>query len=275
MGGDGGVIAVKRKFIKECKTEEKRQYQDVKDTQFVRASTCAISGSPLQDPIVCCRLGYLFNKEAILTAILDKRLDKAFSHIRKLKGIKTLQFTPNPEYQEKSNGTAVAKYICPVTMTAFDGVHPFVAIWSTGYVISEKALREIGIPGLQTEYGPFSENDIVRLLPSEEELNTRRATLEAQKELSARKNEGKKRSREPQGEGDPEALKEAGKKHQRSKDHAIVSAPKSVVNVAKSHINENEGKSEVYKKLFHKDDDKKSSDRDLFMSVAGFRYTLS
>ena len=23
MGGDGGVIAVKRKFIKECKTEEK------------------------------------------------------------------------------------------------------------------------------------------------------------------------------------------------------------------------------------------------------------
>lgn len=44
----------------------------------------------------------------------------------------------------------------------FNGIQPFVFIWSTGWVLSEKAVREIGVEGLNAEYGPFSESDIIR-----------------------------------------------------------------------------------------------------------------
>lgn len=50
-----------------------------------KAFTCSISGEPLVDPVVCCRLGYLYSKENILSALLDKRLNETFSHVKRMK----------------------------------------------------------------------------------------------------------------------------------------------------------------------------------------------
>lgn len=75
-----------------------------------------------------------------------------------------LRFTPNPDFRESSDieGLLLPQFRCPVTQMDFNGLHPFVFIWSTGWVLAEKAVRELGIDALQEEYGPFVEDDIIR-----------------------------------------------------------------------------------------------------------------
>ena len=60
--------------------------------------------------------------------------------------------------------------MCPVTKTEFNGLQPFVCIWTTGFILSMKAIKEMGLKFLQDEYGPFSEVDIVALIPLDNEL---------------------------------------------------------------------------------------------------------
>lgn len=51
----------------------------------MKATTCALSGQELNEPIACCKLGYLFNKEAIILSLLEKNLPVQFHHIIGLK----------------------------------------------------------------------------------------------------------------------------------------------------------------------------------------------
>lgn len=44
---------------------------------------------------------------------------------------------------------SVSKYICPVTMVEMNAKQPFVVLRTTGWVLSERALKEIGIEKLQ------------------------------------------------------------------------------------------------------------------------------
>jgi hypothetical protein len=174
MGGDGGTTATQRRFIRGYKNpEDKEESKNVKEQQRMRTQSCFFSSSRLIAPVVACELGNLYTKELILTALVEKTLGEipGLSHIRGLKDLKTLSFTSNPDYDVslESGGTYVAEYICPVTQLEFNGIFPFVVIWSTGKVLSEKAVREIGLEGLQAEYGPFEAIDIVRLLPVTEE----------------------------------------------------------------------------------------------------------
>jgi hypothetical protein len=185
--------------------------------------------------------------------------------------------------------TSVARYICPITQTPFDGLHKFVAIWSTGFVLSEKALREIGAEGLQSEYGPFSDVDVVGLLPGDDELSHRRAELEARLEVEKQAKSKKRRpATEASGENAPElekrhrsggavegAVVAEGKKAAAAGPRAAVGATSAIASSARAAVADSEGKSEVFKTLFHTDADAKTSSRDLLMSVAGFRYTLS
>jgi len=51
--------------------------RSVKEKQERRATTCAQSSQPLSEPVVACQLGYLFNKEALLTALVRRsKLDR-------------------------------------------------------------------------------------------------------------------------------------------------------------------------------------------------------
>ncbi|CAM9160563.1 unnamed protein product [Ectocarpus fasciculatus] len=163
MGGDGGVIAVKREFVRGCRNKNE---EEAKQQAVNRSKHCAISNEKLVQPIVACELGHLYNKEALLTALLEKSLNAKFSHIRGLKDVKALKFAPNPDFREGMDvdGALLPQFRCPVTQMDFNGIHPFVCIWTSGWVLSEKAIREIGIAGLQGEYGPFVENDIIRFI---------------------------------------------------------------------------------------------------------------
>lgn len=218
--------------------------------------------------------------------------------------------TKNPEYtpSHETNGEFIVQYVCPITMIEFDGIHEFVAIWPTGYVVSERGLKEVGLSNLQAEYGPFTMEDTVRLLPTEDDLRLRTATLQATRELSLRKSkEQKKRLKQASsssavvdgGADDGLDMKEAPGNvadHHAHVKHVFasssttipplplappsssslksISAESRVLITAQSNVANQESKSEVFKNIFHNGKDVSKKDRDLFMSVAGFRYTL-
>ena len=163
MGGDGGTIQAGRKYIRGLETE-KQEGKDVKYEQRVRSQTCAQSSLPLQEPIVACELGHLYSKESLLTALVGKALSERFVHVRGLKDIRQLIFCPvvstsssaTASSSSSSSSSAVvafgaddtedpAKYMCPITQQPFNGILPFVFIWTTGHVLSEKAVKELGV----------------------------------------------------------------------------------------------------------------------------------
>jgi Skp family chaperone for outer membrane proteins len=320
MGGDGGVFAVNRKFFAACRNTSKDGQSDATENEerqiklnkrFVKCRTCAISNEELVEPIVTCRLGYLYTKENLIRALLDKTLHSSFSHIKGLKSVKEVIMTPNSEYSSgsdssdggsgsgsvgKEDSQLASRFMCPVTQLPFNGLYSFVAIWSTGHVLSEKALREIGAEGLQTEYGPFSagEGDVVGLLPPEEELSTRRATLQAQAEVAKKKaKEEKKRARgarqaaEGEGEGEGEGERpHKSAKQQQQQQQATKATPSSlssssgaglgsIAEAARSSVARSKGQSAVFDQLFHKQRaGEVKSGSEMFFSVAGIRYTL-
>lgn len=112
-----------------------------------------MSQEPLQKPVVACELGRLYNKDAVIEALLDKsKATDVVSHLRSLKDVKDLKLTENPAWKEDeavANGESdeqKAKWICPVVGQEMNGQFRFVFIWTCGCVFSERALKEIGKP---------------------------------------------------------------------------------------------------------------------------------
>lgn len=303
MGGDGGTYVTGRQFIRACKTdiETEDASKSVKEKQKRRAIYCAQSGCLLEEPIVMCQLGNFFNKEAIITALINKTLNDQFSHIRGLKDLKQVVFSRNPSFvsteQVLSIENAPARYICPITRQDFNGCHPFVLIWTTGWLLSEKAVREMGIDTLQTEYGPFGQDDVVTALPLQEQMATsnhmmmvRNAKATSSKKLYKEEKKRKRavesiaeakeeeRQRRSDNSGVDETVNKSTTKELLSSDSIpgvkLKSTGKSMKE-AMENVKTQGKRSVVFNNLFHKSDDrpKKSAD-DLFMRVAGFRGTL-
>jgi len=292
MGGDGGVIATQRAFARGVgkKDDKAREARNVHLDQATRASQCALTNEPLREPIVCCELGNLYNKEAILACLLEKTLPNELQHIRGLKDLKTLRFTRNagPSGSASSSSSssssssaenASSAFVCPVTKDEFNGLHPFVAIWSTGFVLSEKAVREIGYEGLQEEYGPFTADNLIKLNPLESDMDSVRAQMHHRRELrAANAKPSKKRKVDEAVDGPSTSSKRKAESSEQTNVPAVappkISKSGVLVNAAQQSVEEHSKRSEVFKNLFHKDHEKDKKDRDLFMTVAGIRYTL-
>lgn len=310
MGGDGGVLPTGRKFIRGCGKsieDKKEDGRNITKSQVLRTTICAQSCEPLMEPIVACEMGNLYSKESILKAFIDKALNPLFSHIRGMKDIKTLILSPNPAYSlaNELNGESRPKYVCPVTTMEFNGIHPFVVIWSTGFVISEKAIREIGMDGLQQEYGPFNMQDVVHLIPSDHELKGQSNHMESRREnMKNGKKDGKKTKRDREsdvknisnassssniGGETSQKVEKSEKKLKTSNNNASmnfgsVSAAGSMVSLtsatnlarkAAETVESQETRSKIFKDLFHKGHEADKHDRDLFMSIAGLRYSVT
>jgi hypothetical protein len=210
--------------------------------------------------------------------------------------VKTLQFTPNPKYSasDELDGEYPSKFICPITGMEFNGIVPFVVLWTTGVVLSDKALREIGIASLQSDYGPFDADDVVKLIPVDgsEEAEQQRKRLLAKRK--AKKDSSKANKR--QNAADTITDGTTDNNHKKSKTHhdsssssvapgggeaRAVKAPTSLkassqlVKSASESVAGQESSSSIFKGLFHKDHEQDKYDRDLFMSIAGLRYTIS
>lgn len=140
----------------------------------LRMSTCWLSQQPLQEPVVACRLGNLYNKEAIISALLAKSMPPPLQHICSLKDVKHCRL----KWQEADGRKRI---VCPVSLEDLDtGSSRAVLIWKTGAVVSVKSLealksKECPVTGKMFD----SEKDLIPLVPDDGTLERLRAALPA------------------------------------------------------------------------------------------------
>ena len=219
MGADGGTISTNRKFLRAAKSGAATSLARREERENQRAeelTTCAMSGEPLALPVVACRLGYLYNKEAVIRFLLQGKkvclADPKFGHIRKLRSVVECTFTTasasaslasaSTSVSASASGSAAAvrasaggthsgkaselgqsfpqNVICPVTLKPMNNKNPFAVIWSSGNVYSLKAIREMpGACGLGAAASRDTRSDlVVALAPSELSRQELRRTIQ-------------------------------------------------------------------------------------------------
>eukprot|EP00557_Chaetoceros_sp_GSL56_P007589 CAMPEP_0176499520 /NCGR_PEP_ID=MMETSP0200_2-20121128/12973_1 /TAXON_ID=947934 /ORGANISM="Chaetoceros sp., Strain GSL56" /LENGTH=235 /DNA_ID=CAMNT_0017897949 /DNA_START=103 /DNA_END=807 /DNA_ORIENTATION=+ len=213
MGGDGGVIASDRRYMRgagqadntgDSKRASKAAIAEAeREAQQQAMTTCAITGGELDyKNVVVCPFGRLYNREAAVEALLRRKTktknnatdrgneDALVEELGwQVRGLKDLYPARFQLLKKVSNGIVTHVPICPITSVELNGIQPAYLIVREKYnkkrgrrnddddhdddvretipnVLSEKAIKEMGIDALQEEYGPFQQNDMIRLVPS-------------------------------------------------------------------------------------------------------------
>ncbi|KIK93829.1 hypothetical protein PAXRUDRAFT_828580 [Paxillus rubicundulus Ve08.2h10] len=221
MGNDGGSIPDRRDLVK---NKPKAEQADKANQLRARWFFCALSKRLLQEPVVACGLGKLYNKDAIIEYLLDKSAygdgEKICGHIRSLKDVKTLQLTARSTPTPPSDAlpSEIARFVCPLTVREMNGGQPFVYIQSCGCVFSQSGLRTVlGTRPPTRETSSSEENngdsagkdelevcpncatkftrssDILNINPPEEEEERMRVAMELRRSREPPKSKTKKR----------------------------------------------------------------------------------
>ena len=128
FGNDGGSMPHRSEMVKLKKPEP---VVDPKKVAKSKATLCTISKAPLERPIVMCKLGRLYNKVEVMEKLIAKSMPEEFKYIRGLKDIKTVKLNDNKDKTSKF------PFSCPVTQVPYNGLKPFMALWSCGCVFSK------------------------------------------------------------------------------------------------------------------------------------------
>lgn len=208
MGNDGGSIPDRRDLVR---NKPKAEQADRHNQMIARWFFCALSKRPLQEPIVSCALGKLYNKDAILEYLLDKSAygdgEEICGHIRSLKDVKTLTLTPNPAPLADAADVSErrAAFVCPLTLKEMIGTHPFIYLLTCGCVFSQAGLRAVaGSSGSSPPAGETSidmqgqkdicpqcaakftrSTDVILLNPGVEEASSMREAMEVRRAAQA------------------------------------------------------------------------------------------
>uniref|UniRef100_A0A1A9WZX0 Replication termination factor 2 n=1 Tax=Glossina brevipalpis TaxID=37001 RepID=A0A1A9WZX0_9MUSC len=187
MGCDGGTIPRRDELVRVKKKPEQKDKDAEREFRWLH---CALTQQRLEEPIVICGLGRLYSKQNIIEQLLEKgKTPDTIKHIRSMKDIKQLKLTPNPAFKEaeKTDGALNgrhAPYICKLIGLEMSGKFRFIALWSCGCVMSERAIKEI--KGFSKNSGgmcplcqqPFSIEDMIVLNPLDEDLETMQLKIE-------------------------------------------------------------------------------------------------
>ena len=272
MGGDGGTIAANRKYMRGYKDHSVRlEGRDERACAREKIGSCAITGAPLQEPIVACELGNFYNKEALLQGLLTKSLGEPFAHVSRLKDVKTLML------KRAADKVSIE---CPVTGVELNGSQPFFVVWSTGCVLSERAVKEVGLEQLQDEYGPFSALDLVAVAPLDAALPEARVRMEERRALARG---GQKKGSGEGGSargvkrrvfvGGEDGSGAAVRKQQRgSEQRASLSSASAIAQQAAERLQAKSGGSSVFSSLFSDGSAPAPSGRDLFLGGGNGSY---
>ena len=211
MGADGGSIPKRNEMVKRARGADSAQKDDLQlgreAIMMDRWNLCALTREPLSDPVVACRLGRMYNKDAVLEHLIsrnslngnngDHKSDEepvdALSHVKRMKDVKELKLCHNPSFgvngkQEKLvNGRELSrmsfKYLCPITRKEMNGTQTFRFSWPCGCVYSEQAFKELSKSRKDKEQNDSvecilcgceiknPELDIITLYPKPDELD--------------------------------------------------------------------------------------------------------
>ena len=257
MGGDGGVVATNRTYMRgagsACHTADSKRASASAKAEAERNSiietmkTCAITGNKLnyKEEIVACPYGKLYGKEAAVKALL-RRIEEGKNsrsrsgddgrhqqdlgwHVRGLKDLKPVRFQVKDEDQTTTSSTkknnAVHQFpICPITSIELNGLQPAFLIVKKKQkkkkksknkdaeeqdsdenhpnVLSEKAIKTMGMDAMQEEYGPFEQDDLIRLAPPGHIMDGIKLKLEEKRMKADGKSSSKKQKRKQIKNGD-------------------------------------------------------------------------
>lgn len=235
MGGDGGTVAANRAYLRGAGKADHtadhnssvRNRSRVED-EVTRAravfETCALTGSALDhtdDDIVTCPYGKLYKKEEALEDLLRRSrtvggggnddVGGLGTHIRGMRDLHPLKF-----HLTERGGMLT----CPITGSNIGSgsVPSFVIVRNSKGVVqgnqpnvlSERAIKEMGVKGMQAEYGPFEERDMIRLAPSKtifEDIRTKWEERMKEEQIAKSQKKDKKRKRDQRhGEDDKKPL---------------------------------------------------------------------
>lgn len=217
-GGDGGATgAESRDCYLNMYAIKKPDKVDPNEQRLSKWTTCALSFEPLRHPCVVDRLGHVFNKEALVEALLEKKLPKAFGHIRGLKDMVPIELSVIPGLESDNGGmSAGARYQCPITGLEFNGKYRFFALKTCGHVLSAKALKEVKSSACLVCHKGFKEEDKMPINGSEEEVAALREKMEEERAKVREKKAKKVRNGEVGVNGEDDLRLDSrlsGKKH--------------------------------------------------------------
>lgn len=180
-GGDGGATgAESRDCYLKMYAIKKPDKIDPNEQRLSKWLNCTLSNEPLKHPVVIDKLGNLFNKEALVEALLKKQVPKQFSYIKGLKDMVPveLSFIPGMEDSALCGGT---RFQCPVSGFEFNGKYKFFALRTCGHVFSAKALKEVKSSSCLVCHKEFVENDKIVINGTEDEVAALRERMEEER----------------------------------------------------------------------------------------------
>lgn len=175
-GGDGGSTgAESRSCYLEMYLAKKPDKVNPAEQLLANRTRCHLSGERLAPPCVCDELGTLFNKEAIVHALLHKSMPAALSHITSMKSLINLKLERIPHMP---GGKAHdVDFHCPITGLELNGRYRFVVHRPSGHVVSERALKEIPAAVEDLLGGSWQPDDMIPLNPTHDELQVLKQRL--------------------------------------------------------------------------------------------------
>ncbi|KAG2665121.1 hypothetical protein I3760_16G115200 [Carya illinoinensis] len=160
--------------------ERKLDKVDPNKQRLSKWLNCTLSNEPLREPCVIKKLGSVFNKEALVEALLGKKLPKEFGHFKGLKDMINVRFSLVPGAVELDAN--------------FNGKNKFLALRTCGHVLSANALKEVKFSVCLVCHKEFQESDKIVINGSEEEVAVLRERMINEK-MKVREKNGKVREK--------------------------------------------------------------------------------
>ncbi|KAG6812383.1 hypothetical protein H0H92_003064 [Tricholoma furcatifolium] len=265
MGNDGGSIPDRRDLVK---NKPKAEQADKANQTRARWFFCALSKRKLEEPVVSCALGKLYNKDSIIEYLLEHSAygdgESICGHIRSLKDVKKLTLAPNTSRTPTSDDTERPQFICPLTLKEMNGLVPFVYVSTCGCTFSQAGLKNVAdsppadsteelslCPQCANKYSPTT--DVIPLNPTQEEEEQLRETMERQRALASSKKSGKKRK--AAGDGEAEPAKKKREEAKPSLNPQVAAASRAVASsLAMEEAKRKAGMSDAVKSLYDNGD---------------------
>lgn len=185
-GGDGGSTgAESRSAYLEMYRGKQPDKVNPAEERLARWTACRLSALPLAPPCVADELGNLYNKEAVVQALLAKSIPRSLGHISSMKHLIDVVLTE----VDGAAADAAVRFACPVTGLPMSGKSRFVIVrpggTGPGHIMSEKALKELPAVAKEVVGGAWAPADLTPVYPQGEELEARQAGVAARREAEA------------------------------------------------------------------------------------------